>query len=224
MVDYFYAPTVMQQTIPNADMTPLERFLLTRMFNAAPDGDGLYFYAPEGPVEMLDVNRTEVAAALAASLTADSEANHYITEQLSHAPGAVDNIQLDMTGTSWEFFVKNIVRRSPTLRYVTVIISFMCTQPKQRDGFGGMAVLITGNSIMGKSTNDILSDMVDELEDARLVPVSGPGVHFLLRLSEQDVRAEIHRLAATDKYLASLGPNAISDDDIRAGCLVVAER
>ena len=42
MADY-HSPTVVQPTIPNADMTPLERLLLTRIFEAEPDGDGLYF-------------------------------------------------------------------------------------------------------------------------------------------------------------------------------------
>jgi hypothetical protein len=44
MTDY-HSPTVVQPTIPNADMTPLEQLLLTRIFEAEPDGNGLYFFA-----------------------------------------------------------------------------------------------------------------------------------------------------------------------------------
>jgi hypothetical protein len=42
--DYF-SPTVIQPTIPVADITPLERLLLSHIFNAEPDGKVLYFYA-----------------------------------------------------------------------------------------------------------------------------------------------------------------------------------
>ena len=39
MADYF-TPTDIQQTIPEADMTPLERLLLSHVFEAERDGDG----------------------------------------------------------------------------------------------------------------------------------------------------------------------------------------
>ena len=40
----YHTPTVIQPTIPDVDMTPLERLLLSHIFSAEPDGDGLYFY------------------------------------------------------------------------------------------------------------------------------------------------------------------------------------
>lgn len=64
MADYF-TPTVVQPTIPIAAMTPLERLLLTRIFEAEPDGDGLYIFAEEGPADTITVNRGELDAALA---------------------------------------------------------------------------------------------------------------------------------------------------------------
>ena len=39
MTDYF-EQTVVQQTIPDADMTALERLLLPRIFQSEPHGDG----------------------------------------------------------------------------------------------------------------------------------------------------------------------------------------
>ena len=44
MASYF-VPTVVQTTIPNTDMTPLERLVLSHIFDPEPDGDGLYFFA-----------------------------------------------------------------------------------------------------------------------------------------------------------------------------------
>ena len=39
MADY-YTPTVIQQSIPDADMTPLELLLLSHIFDAERDSDG----------------------------------------------------------------------------------------------------------------------------------------------------------------------------------------
>ena len=47
----YLSPTVIQQPIPVADMTPLERLVLSLIFDAEPDGDALYFHASLGPSE-----------------------------------------------------------------------------------------------------------------------------------------------------------------------------
>ena len=67
-----------------------------------------------------------------------------------------------MSGTSIEFFLQDIVKRSTTLNYVTVVSAFTCSKMRP-DGFGGMAVVITADSIKGKSTDDIVNDCLDEL-------------------------------------------------------------
>jgi hypothetical protein len=84
MADYF-SPTVIQPTIPVADITPLERLLLSHIFNAEPDGgEGLYFYADEGPADMIWLDRARIEAALAQSpTTIDSTAPTFVTEQLA---------------------------------------------------------------------------------------------------------------------------------------------
>ena len=48
MADY-HSPTVVQPAILNTDMTALERLLLANIFESAPDGDGLYFFAETSP-------------------------------------------------------------------------------------------------------------------------------------------------------------------------------
>lgn len=161
MADYF-SPTVIQQAIPNADMTPLERLLLTHVFSSEPDSDGLYFYAEEGPADMIAVSRAELKAALAASSQpADSTATTYVAERFAQLPTDAAEIDLDLSGTSWEFIIQDIVRRSSSLRYVTAVSSFTCSKMRP-DGFGGMAVLITADRIVGKSTSDILEDFLAE--------------------------------------------------------------
>jgi hypothetical protein len=160
MADYF-SPTVIQPTIPLADITPLERLLLSHIFSAETDRDGLYFYAEESPADIVALNRAELAAALAASEASASSLNAYVAERLAGLPSDEDTIDLDLSGTSWEFIFQDIVRRSNTLRYVTAVSSFTCSKMRP-DGFGGMAVLITAAAVMGKSTHDLIGDFLAE--------------------------------------------------------------
>src|ERR1700734_2112533 len=66
MADY-YSPTVIQQTIPEADMTPLERLILTHIFDADTEDGGLYFYSEQGPSDVVSVLRADLVEALTAS-------------------------------------------------------------------------------------------------------------------------------------------------------------
>jgi hypothetical protein len=160
MADYF-SPTVIQPTIPAADITALERLLLSHIFNAELDGEGLYFYADERPADMIWLDRTQLDAALARSPTAtDSAATAFVTEQLARVPADNVEIELDLSG-GWEFIFQDIVRRSRSLRYVTAVSAFTCSKMRP-DGFGGMAVLITAAAVMGKSTSDIIEDFLNE--------------------------------------------------------------
>jgi hypothetical protein len=160
MADYF-TPTVIQQTIPTGDMTPLERLLLTHIFDAQPDSDGLYLYAGEGPSDLFAVSRAELEAALAASGGVASTAATAVTERLAGLSGNESEIDLDLSGTDWGFIIQDIVRRSSTLRYVTVLSSFTCSKMRS-DGFGGVAVLITADRIFGKSTHELIDDFLAE--------------------------------------------------------------
>ena len=160
MADYF-EHTVVQQTIPNADMTPLERLLLSRILQCEPDGDGCYFFAEQSPSTMIFATRAELEAALASSPDVESAAHLYVTEQIAFVDADAPEIDLDLSGTSWEFFFQDIVKRSKTLTYVSVVAAFTCSRMRP-DGFGGMAVLITRDAIVGKSTNDLLEDFLAE--------------------------------------------------------------
>ena len=174
MPDY-YQQTVVQQTIPDSDMTPLEQLLLSNMFTAERDGDGWYFFAEENPSVVITVTRRELEQALAASPDDGSAARACVSEQLAAAgTGAaeidldISDASLDLSGTSYEFVFQDIVRRSKTLKYISVVTSFTCSRMRP-DGFGGMAVLITHDAIVGKTTGDFLEDVIAEagLDDER---------------------------------------------------------
>ncbi len=158
MADY-HSPTIIQQTIPRADITPLEHLLLTHIFDAEPHGDGWYFFAEERPADMIAVSRAELDAALAKSQESESTASTTVAEQLAHASSKQNIIDLDLSGTSWAFILQDIVRRSASLRYVTAITSFTCSKMRP-DGFAGMAVLITAEAIKSMSTYEIVAEFI----------------------------------------------------------------
>jgi len=170
MADY-HTPTVVQQTIPNADMTPLERLLLTNVFDADESGGEHYFYAAESPQTMLTLDKTEIDAALAASQERPSSVLPAIQEQLSRCEPDQSTIYLDLSGVSWETIFQDIVRRSNTLKFISVISSFTCSKMRS-DAFGGMVVLITATNIRGKSTEDILEELLEEEEAGLFAPIS----------------------------------------------------
>jgi len=160
MADY-YTPTIVQQTIPDSDMTALERMLLSAIFSAERDGDGWYFFAEDAPSDMIWISRAELETALTQSTTVESSANDFVRKVLQEASSNHAEIEIDFSATSYEFILQDIVKRSATLSYITIVSAFTCSKMRS-DGFGGMAVLITATSIKGKSTHDFIADFLAE--------------------------------------------------------------
>ena len=94
----YATPTVVPQTIPNDDMTPLERLLLTNIFDADDINGEHYFYAEESPQTLLTLDKGELDAAIAASQEHPSSALPAIQEQLSHCEPDQSIIYLDLSG------------------------------------------------------------------------------------------------------------------------------
>lgn len=158
MADY-YTPTVVQQSIPTKDMTPLERLVLSLVFDAEPDGDSLYFFSELGPSDIIGLPVDLLRNARADSVGIDSALAVHVAEKLAAVPDGDTEIDLDLSGMSWEIILQDIVRRSQTLDYVTVVSAFTCSRMRV-DGFGGMALHIAPEVIRGKSTNDILEEFL----------------------------------------------------------------
>ncbi len=127
MADY-HSPTVVQPAILNTDMTALERLLLANIFESAPDGDGLYFFAETSPRNQFELPIETIRAALAASDGVPSEAVAFVREQLKDVGDADGYVCLDISQTSFEFLFQGILKRSATLDHVTIVTSFTCTK------------------------------------------------------------------------------------------------
>jgi hypothetical protein len=89
MADY-YTPTVIQQTIPDANMTPLERLILSHIFESERDAEGWYFFSEQGPADMILVDRAALEAAFAESqIPGENVANILIREHLAKRQAAL---------------------------------------------------------------------------------------------------------------------------------------
>jgi hypothetical protein len=165
MADY-YSPTVIQQTIAETDMTPLERLLLSHIFESERDGEDWYFFSESGPTDMIMVERAALEFALEASgLDVDNSANSLVKRLLADLKEVqVHNryVDIDLSITSWEFIFQNIVRRSSTLKYVSAVSSFTCSRMRP-DGFGGAVAVISADTILGKSTNDLIEEFIEQV-------------------------------------------------------------
>jgi len=170
MADYLN-PTVIQPTIPPHCMTPLERLLLTRMFAWETDNGEYYFFAEDSPNNELTIETKDLRAAIAASKEHPSSALSTIVEQLSGCEPEEQTLYLDLSSISWEAILQDVLRHNPQIPYITAITSFACTKMRP-DGFGGMAVLITAEAIRGKSTHDVLEELLEEGEVGPFEPAS----------------------------------------------------
>jgi len=160
MADY-HSPTIVDPVIPLADINELERLLLGKIFEYDEGGDNLYFHHWAGPESVIYVNRREFEAAATKIPYEEDSPLAELIAQAKNAEQISEDIELDMSETSFEFLFQNIIRRSSTLKYILVITSFTCTKMRP-DGFGGMATVITANAISCKSTHDIIAELLEE--------------------------------------------------------------
>lgn len=214
MASYF-VPTVVQTTIPDSDMTPLERLVLTHIFSAEPEDDGLYFFAEESPAECIDLDVAELRDAYRASSGVDSVLTSIVEERLVDVGDGDTHIELDLTVTSWATIFQDVVRRSATLDEVAVSSAFTCSRMRA-DGFGGMATLITADTIRSCATDEVLAQF-----RAEAAATQAPRAHVLLRFDEAEVRTMIGEVIACDGALTTLSPEAIGNDADHAACLAV---
>ena len=158
MADYF-SPTVVQQLIPVADMTLLERLVLGHVFDIETEDDGLYLHSSLGPSDGIGLSINDLRTALEASTEEESVLTAYVRDRVAAAPADDTDIELDLSEPSWAHILQDIVRRSTTLNYISVVSAFTCCRMRA-DGFGGGIVVITADAINSRSTHDIMEELL----------------------------------------------------------------
>ncbi|MBJ7532641.1 hypothetical protein JDN40_00640 [Rhodomicrobium vannielii ATCC 17100] len=154
MADY-YTTIVVQTRIPLADMTPLERLVLDRVFNSEIEDGEAYFHKWDGPYLMPCLPAGDLRQAFAQSADTASRLADLVREILAKAAPDAADIELDLSMFSYEPIFQDIVRRSQTLGHVSIVASFDCSKMRP-DGFGGMAILISDDEIFSDSTDGLI--------------------------------------------------------------------
>jgi hypothetical protein len=159
MADY-YTPTVVQQSLPLADMTALEKLVLEDVFNTEEleteeNGPALYCFGSENVNDFPSLNVGELRDALERSAAIPSRLHDLIKPQADSIAAGQSAFDLDLSAEGFEFILQDILRRSKTLKHISVTAAFTCSKMRP-DGFGGMVTLITADKIIGESTNGLL--------------------------------------------------------------------
>jgi hypothetical protein len=154
MADYF-TPTVVQQTLPLADMTSLEKLVLKVIFETEEIDGQLYCFASESVSDFPSLDAAEVRDALKHANGIPSRLRDLVKTQADALGDGEKTLDLDLTAEGFEFILQDILKRSETLNHISVTSAFTCSKMRP-DGFGGMVTLITPDEILSMSTNAIL--------------------------------------------------------------------
>ena len=162
MADYF-TPTVIDPVIPLAAMLPIERMFLAQVFDEELDGEIAYYFSEDGANDLISLPAAEVRVALDSAAPETSRLAQKLIDEQPDAILGEDDIELDMCGDLWAGVLQDIIRRSPALDHLTVTMAFTCSK-MQPDGFGGLAMLITADTIRSESTNTLFDRFYAEAQ------------------------------------------------------------
>jgi hypothetical protein len=163
MADY-WTQTVVEQSIPNVTMTSLDNFLLTHIFESEPYEDCVYFFAEESPNEIIFLEGHEpehLIEAIEKTKDIDPELCADVKRAMQ-TDGDTVEVDCAIFGNYHRVF-QGIIRRSGgKLPYVTTQGAFTCSKMRP-DGFGGMADVITADTVESVSTFTWTRDKLVEL-------------------------------------------------------------
>jgi len=216
MADY-HSPTVVRPSIPASAMTRLELALLTGIFEHESDGDAIYFYASEGPSDMVWLEIADIEEMLKDEPMPSGCIVEMVRKMLTETGSDETELELDLSDLGDAALFQQIVRRCEELDHVTITSAWTCTKMRP-DGFGGGVTVVTADQILSSSTNEMECRLLDKAEHGDLGCAPGHGRHPVLMLAEEDVRSTL-----TDIREAYAGTDAtavdVSDAHIRQGCI-----
>lgn len=161
-----YETTVVDPSIPRCDILPIELLLLREIFTLDDDGDALYLHTDNYTAQILHITASDLSEACVATepeCVAKTVANVALLS--THFANAT--VAIDLSDDGWTDILADIIKRSETLDFLTVETGYSCSKPT-RDGFGGRAIYIDGETIAHMSTHDWLRRMIAEAEANRL--------------------------------------------------------
>jgi len=157
----YYSRTVIQPKIPYADLTMLEQSVLGELFRFREDSTGTHFFSDDMIRSAFYMNITDLRETMASADGAGAiEANRIIKACLINISAVAGDVWLEFPERFWEAILQDIVKRSKTLRYISVTTSFFCRETRD-DSPGAEVTLITADGIWSRSTDEMLLSLLD---------------------------------------------------------------
>ncbi len=160
MADY-YTPTVIQQILPFACMTSLEKLALSAIFETEEIDGGLYCFSSEGINDRHSLDLAEVRDGLKHGDAIPSRLYDRVKDEAGKLGPGATALELDLSVEGYEFILQDILRRSDSMTHISVMAAFTCSKMRP-DGFGGMVTLITREDIRSTSTTAILEQRLTD--------------------------------------------------------------
>lgn len=113
--------------LPIADITSLEKLILSKVLDCAEIDGGLDLYTDTGPMNPIVVSRRELIEAIDTSDQAnESLLKRFVREHVlsilpAEDPDPESVVFIDLSEFPWQFVVQDIITRSPTPRELVVI-------------------------------------------------------------------------------------------------------
>jgi hypothetical protein len=149
--------------LPIADISPLEKLILSRVLDCAEIDAGMELYTDTGPMNPIVVSQRELMEAIDTSDQAnESLLKRFMIERvLSILPAENADpesvVFIDLSEFPWQFVVQDVITRSLTLPEL-VVIQWISAPSQRPDTFGASASLITENGIFHATSEDLLAD------------------------------------------------------------------
>ena len=149
--------------LPIADISPLEKLILSKVLDCAEIDEGLELYTDTGPMNPIVVSRRELMEAMDTSDQANkSLLKRFVRERVlsilpAENPDPESVVFIDLSEFPWQFVVQDIITRSPTAREL-VVIQWISDPSQRPHTFGTSVSLITENGVFHATSEDLLAD------------------------------------------------------------------
>jgi hypothetical protein len=167
MTDY-YETSVVNPSIPNSDILPIELLLLSEIFDSKNNEIDTYFFNERSTANIINIcanTLSEACQNTTEECTAKAIANIALLKAIDHT----DKIEIDFSDYGWTEIFADIVKRSSTIDYISITRSYHASRIIA-DGFGGSAIFITDEGINHISTYEWLENMIAHAQIKGKIP------------------------------------------------------
>ena len=149
--------------LPAADVTALEKLILSKVLDHAESENSIEFYTDTGPKNPVAVTRQELIRAIDGSgFGVPSLLKDFLEDRILAAAADADHdpdtaVFIDLSRFPWQFIVQDILSRSATAKEL-IVIQWISEDSQRPASFGAGVSLITKNGVFHATSEDLLAD------------------------------------------------------------------